>query len=126
MVFKVSESSVINAPRGLDEDRRSLAIEHDIYQGLGVHPSQPGECKWESTSARLEPSSFARLPPDYRLDEILEISWLLTDCGREGLEEAKRNLVEVSLIELIVIHVPAQAIQYALDRFTFDSIADIP
>jgi hypothetical protein len=104
----------------------SLAIEHDIYHRLGAHPSQPGKRKGESTSGRLEPSSFARLPLDYLLNETDETSWLLTDCGREGLEEAKRNPVEVSLIELIVIHVPAQAIQYAIDRFTFDSIEDIP
>ncbi|KIW58676.1 hypothetical protein PV05_03175 [Exophiala xenobiotica] len=40
-VFKVSESIVIKAPHGLDEDRQSLAIEHDIYRRLGVNPSIP-------------------------------------------------------------------------------------
>ncbi len=37
-----------------------------------------------------------------------------------------RNAVEVSFIELIVIHVSAQAIKYANNRFTFDNIEDIP
>ena len=41
IVFKVSESAVIKVPRASDEDRRSLAVEHDIYQRLGVHPSIP-------------------------------------------------------------------------------------
>ena len=37
-----------------------------------------------------------------------------------------RNPVEVSFIELVVIHVSAQAIKYANNRFTFDSVEDIP